>query len=187
MVCKRKLASYRPLGPALFLFWVFFSAFFSVFARAQAPDWQTQVRRHAEAQDWASAMRAVEQEILRAPGDMDVREWRARVLTWSGHLAQAEQEYLEILKIAPADPDKWAGLANVFAREGKPREALSALDTAVGLDSNRADLHAARARALRAIGEQKEARKELQKALVLERSEERRVGKECRSRWSPYH
>ena len=23
--------------------------------------------------------------------------------------------------------------------------------------------------------------------LVVERSEERRVGKECRSRWSPYH
>ena len=25
------------------------------------------------------------------------------------------------------------------------------------------------------------------KILVAERSEERRVGKECRSRWSPYH
>ena len=25
------------------------------------------------------------------------------------------------------------------------------------------------------------------KALPAERSEERRVGKECRSRWSPYH
>ena len=25
------------------------------------------------------------------------------------------------------------------------------------------------------------------KATVIERSEERRVGKECRSRWSPYH
>ena len=25
------------------------------------------------------------------------------------------------------------------------------------------------------------------KYYVLERSEERRVGKECRSRWSPYH
>ena len=25
------------------------------------------------------------------------------------------------------------------------------------------------------------------KQVVLERSEERRVGKECRSRWSPYH
>ena len=26
-----------------------------------------------------------------------------------------------------------------------------------------------------------------EKALELTRSEERRVGKECRSRWSPYH
>src|SRR5260370_42714818 len=25
------------------------------------------------------------------------------------------------------------------------------------------------------------------RALLIERSEERRVGKECRSRWSPYH
>jgi len=28
---------------------------------------------------------------------------------------------------------------------------------------------------------------EVQRELGLERSEERRVGKECRSRWSPYH
>ena len=28
---------------------------------------------------------------------------------------------------------------------------------------------------------------ELEEALVYARSEERRVGKECRSRWSPYH
>ena len=27
----------------------------------------------------------------------------------------------------------------------------------------------------------------LHKVAALERSEERRVGKECRSRWSPYH
>ena len=29
--------------------------------------------------------------------------------------------------------------------------------------------------------------KELEQAKAVERSEERRVGKECRSRWSPYH
>ena len=29
--------------------------------------------------------------------------------------------------------------------------------------------------------------KECQELPYLERSEERRVGKECRSRWSPYH
>src|ERR1041385_8573655 len=28
---------------------------------------------------------------------------------------------------------------------------------------------------------------ELETQLILSRSEERRVGKECRSRWSPYH
>ena len=31
------------------------------------------------------------------------------------------------------------------------------------------------------------AMSELLKKTVLVRSEERRVGKECRSRWSPYH
>ena len=30
-------------------------------------------------------------------------------------------------------------------------------------------------------------RQEAQKASLKARSEERRVGKECRSRWSPYH
>ena len=32
-----------------------------------------------------------------------------------------------------------------------------------------------------------ETRNEKQVAKKQERSEERRVGKECRSRWSPYH
>ena len=30
-------------------------------------------------------------------------------------------------------------------------------------------------------------KKEIQEAQLVARSEERRVGKECRSRWSPYH
>src|SRR3989454_934478 len=36
-------------------------------------------------------------------------------------------------------------------------------------------------------GESLRERLEREKQLSLERSEERRVGKECRSRWSPYH
>ena len=31
------------------------------------------------------------------------------------------------------------------------------------------------------------ALKKLKKKVMVDRSEERRVGKECRSRWSPYH
>jgi len=140
----------------------------SVFGQDQTPDWQTQVRKYSEARDWESALRIVDQELARAPQDMDVRAWRARVLAWSGRASEAEKEYLEILKVSRNDPDNWMGLANVYLREGKTVEALRALDTAVKLDPTRADLHAARARVLRAVGERNEARLEFQRALNLD-------------------
>ena len=140
----------------------------AVFGQDQPPAWQTQVRKYSETQDWNSALRIVDQEIARAPRDMDVRAWRARVLTWAGNLAEAEKEYLEVLKASRNDPDNWMGLANVYLREGRTLEALKALDAAVELDPTRADLHAARARALRAAGKRTEARLEFQKALNLD-------------------
>ena len=113
-------------------------------------------------------MKIVDREVARAPQDMDVRAWRARVLAWSGHLAEAEKEYLEILRFARSDPDNWMGLASVYLREGKATDALRALDRAEELDPKRADLRAARGRALRAVGERNEARTEFQNALNLD-------------------
>ncbi len=138
------------------------------YGQTQTPDWQAQVRKYAEAKDWESAMRIVDQEIARAPQDMDVRAWRARVLAWSGRLAEAEKEYLEILKVSRTDPDNWMGLAGVYLREGKIQAAQQAIDAAEELDPKRADLHAARARVLRAAGKRNEARLEFQKALNLD-------------------
>jgi len=137
-------------------------------AFGQDQPWQTQVRKFAEAKDWDSAMRIVERELARAPQDMDVRGWRARVMTWSGQLAEAEKEYLGILKVSRSDPDNWMGLASVYLREGRTEDSLRALDRAVELDPKRADVRAARARALRAAGERNEARMEFQKALNLD-------------------
>ncbi len=113
-------------------------------------------------------MSIVAREVARSPQDLDVRAWRARVLAWSGHLAEAEKEYVEILNVSRNDPDNWMGLAGVYSREGRADEALRALDNAVELDPKRTDLHAARARALRATGQQSEARMEFQKALNLD-------------------
>jgi tetratricopeptide (TPR) repeat protein len=141
---------------------------FPAFAQDQPTDWQTQVRKFAESKDWDSAMRIVERELARAPQDTDVRAWRARVLNWSGHPAEAEKEYLEILKVSRNDPDNWMGLASAYLREGRVEDGLRALDRAVELDPKRADLRAARARALRAMGERNEARMEFQKALNLD-------------------
>ncbi len=140
----------------------------AVFGQEQPPDWQAQVRKYSESQDWNTALRIVDQEVASVPQDMDVRAWRARVLAWSGHLAEAEKEYLEILKASRNDPDNWMGLANVYLREGRTLEALQALDAAVELGPTRADLHAARARALRAAGKRKESRLEFQNALNLD-------------------
>src|SRR5437660_1570599 len=137
-------------------------------AQQPAPDWQTEVQKYAQAQDWSGAMRIVDREIARAPHDMDVRAWRARVLAWSGHLAEAEREYREIIASAPNDPDTWMGLAGVYFGVGQTEEALRALDRAVELDPRRADLRVARARVFRATGNRREAKRECQRALDLD-------------------
>src|SRR5258708_3662530 len=130
-------------------------------------DWWEELRKCGEAQDWTRAMAIVNREVARAPGDMDVRAWRARVLTWSGDLGTAELEFNEILKIESNDPDNWVGLASVYSKQGRSREALKALDRALHLDPNRADIHVARAAALRALGDQREAKREYNQALAL--------------------
>ena len=130
--------------------------------------WQEEVRRCAEAHDWIGAMSIVDRQIGRAPQDMDVRAWRARVLTWSGKLAEAEVEYKEILAAAPNDPDNWMGLASIYSREKRSREALQALDRAVELDPGRVDIRVARGAALRALGAQSQAKLEFRHALDLD-------------------
>src|SRR5260370_27680402 len=59
------------------------------FGQDQPPEWQTQVRKYAEAQDWDSAMSIVDREVAPAPQAADVQAWRARVLTRSGRLWEA--------------------------------------------------------------------------------------------------
>jgi tetratricopeptide (TPR) repeat protein len=140
----------------------------TIHAQEQRPEWQAEVRKQAEAQDWDSAMKIVDRQVARDPRNMDVRAWRARVLMWSGHLADAEKEYLEVLQFARSDPDNWMGLASVYLREGRVEEALRMLSRAVELAPQRADLRAARARTLRTMGERNEARMEFQKALNLD-------------------
>jgi Flp pilus assembly protein TadD len=139
--------------------------------------WQDDLRGRAEAKDWAAAMAIVDREVALAPKDMDVRAWRARVLTWSGRLAEAESEYRNILTIVSNDPDIWLGLAAVYSREGRTKEALQALDRAAELDPKRSDIQLARAAALRVVGLQDEAKFEVNRALDLDpRSAEGRTG-----------
>jgi tetratricopeptide (TPR) repeat protein len=140
-------------------------------------DWQAQVRSYADKLDWSAALLIIDAEIARAPRDLDLKAWRARVLTWAGRLGEAEHDYREILNVDPRDADNWAGLATTCLREGKIEEALRAIEIAVQMDPNRADLHATYARVLRAAGQRIAARSEFKKALNLDpASTEARAG-----------
>src|SRR5260370_18732976 len=136
-------------------------------SQEQRPDWQAEVRKCAEAQDWDSALRVIDREIALAPQDMDVRAWRARVLSWSGRLTEAEKEYLEILEVSRNDPDNWMGFGGAYLREGKVADALRALDRAVELDPKRAYLRAAHSRSINGTGQRPRPRLQFQMALPL--------------------
>jgi tetratricopeptide (TPR) repeat protein len=149
----------------------------AISAQEQPQNWQAPVRTYCEARDWRSALLVLEAEILRAPQDLDLKSWRARVLAWAGRLEEAEHDYREILAINRTDPDNWTGMATVCLREGKIEEALRAAEVAVQIDPRRADLHAAYARILRSAGQPVKARAEFDKALSLDpASAEARVG-----------
>jgi tetratricopeptide (TPR) repeat protein len=178
MVCTQSIWKMRSPGEScrscglcrsLILF-IVGAVFFGSTASGQQTEepWQAQVRKDADAHDWVDALRIIDQEIGRSPEDMDIRAWRARVLTWAGRLTEAEHEYNEVLKVERNDPDNWMGLATVYTQEGRIEEALRAADRALVLDAKRADLRAARAQILQANGGLSDARVEFRKALELD-------------------
>jgi hypothetical protein len=188
IVCTR-LARMRRKGPAssdrsahrwslsVFLLSAVLLPVPGLHAQERPLNWDVQVRKYARVHDWEAATLLVDQQIARAPQDLDVRSWRPRLLLWSGHLAQAEREYLEILNISHADPDIWLELANLYLTQQRIPDALRAINTAVELAPKRADVHASRARIFRTNGQANEARAEFEIALLLDpASTEARAG-----------
>src|SRR5256885_8059898 len=118
----------------------------------------------------------------------------------------------QIVRLRPRDPDGQLNLVSAALRFGKLDLARKALNQASSKDRERAAFHVVAGWLASAEGNfaeqeeqfaaavQKEPKNELYQfnlaALQIhsgnaqktaKRSEERRVGKECRSRWSPYH
>lgn len=133
-----------------------------------APTWQDEVRRDAQAQNWAKALEIVDSILKTRPEDDDVKAWHARVLLWSGDVRNAQAEFLLLTVDSPKDPDMWQGLSATYERENQWSAALRAVDHAESLDPHRADLHAQRARILRALNNGAEARQEFLQVLSID-------------------
>lgn len=175
---SRSCGRVRPLM-VLLIFAALSCGFFPPrsWARGPADDWSARLRQYAEAQNWPAALNLVNRQLALAPADMDLHAWRARLLTWSGQLREAEQEYQEILRATRTDPDVWLGLSSVYLRERKFKQAQRAIDAAQSLDPSRADIHAAHGRILLSAGRRNDARREFQRALALDpASAEARAG-----------
>ena len=135
------------------------------------PDWLANVRERIAAQDLPAALQITEHRLVEAPQDYEARGWHGRLLAWSGRWAEAEEEYRQVLELAPNDVDILVGLSDVLAWQQRFTEALVPLDRAQQLEPGRADIHIRRGRVLRALGQVAAARVAFREALAVEPSD----------------
>lgn len=97
---------------------------------AQQSDWQQEIRAAAQRKEFNRALELVGNRLATNPEDLEARGWRARLLGWSGRLAESEAEYRSLLRLAPDDIDIRIGLADVLSWQGQAEDALDELKQA---------------------------------------------------------
>src|ERR1041385_1872507 len=105
----------------------------------------------------------------------------------SGQIALAMDRYTEALRNNPHEPDALYYVAVIACQEGQFEQGIELARRSLSYKPGQARTHNLIGQALHRQGQIKDALEAFDQALACDRSEERRVGKECRSRWSPYH
>jgi tetratricopeptide (TPR) repeat protein len=139
-------------------------------AKAEGPNWETQIRECVAAHQFREALQIVEDRLAKAPQDLEAAGWRARLLAWSGRWKEAEEGYRRVLAAAPQDIDMLVGLANLLTWQRRYEESLSLLENAAQIDPHRADIYISKGQAYRGLARTEQARRAFQQALALEPS-----------------
>src|SRR5256886_15873940 len=160
-------------------------------APAPAPSSSSGVQRAHELfkQGRAKEALALLRPLLQRKGDVD-----ANVCALAAACLGAEGDYMEAARIdrllcdaQPNNPQAWHSLGYDLFHAGDLEGAAEAFSRALKLEPTRASAHFNLARIAARLGDKSKVIEHFARAVELQRSEERRVGKECRSRWSPYH
>lgn len=118
--------------------------------------------------DLAAALKIADARLAVAPNDTDALGWRAQLLAWSGHRADAEVAFRRALQLSPRDGDLLLGLATLLAQDGRNADALALLGSALQIPPPRADVYAELGRVLAALDRRREARDAFLKARALQ-------------------
>ena len=82
--------------------------------------------------------------------------------------SEAEKNYKAALQRDPRLVNSYIGLAKIYQRAGKYREALSAIDSAGKLDAGRTDIHYVRGQVLIHMGRKEQGKEELETSIRLD-------------------
>src|SRR5260221_5819061 len=108
------------------------------------------------------ALEHVNRALAAKPRDPQARFLKGLILTEQGNAREAIDIFTRLTQDYPDLPEPYNNLAVIYASQGEYDKARVALEKSIRTHPSYATAYE-------------------------NRSEERRVGKECRSRWSPYH
>src|SRR5256886_12837628 len=104
-----------------------------------------------------------------------------------GEAAKARELFQRATAADPNHPALWTNLASSLHALRLPQEEMVAIERALALEPRHLTAILQKGALIEGRGDARGAARIYRNALAIVRSEERRVGKECRSRWSPYH
>ncbi|OQA24518.1 MAG: Tetratricopeptide repeat protein [Verrucomicrobia bacterium ADurb.Bin345] len=130
-------------------------------------DWMQDALARENAKDVKGAQKVYEKVLDRYPDDLPAFKGQARCLLTAGEIGKAAE--LVAGRADLKDPELPVLLAAAYGAMGKYRESADSVEALVREDPWNARARAALGAALLGLGEKESARKELEKALVLDR------------------
>jgi tetratricopeptide (TPR) repeat protein len=94
----------------------------------------------AYTQDFDGSIAEYDRVLADSPSDARALLGKSRVLTWAGRLVEAERTASAVVDADERNAAAWTGLGQIYRAQGRPADALRALETAAEIAPTDADV-----------------------------------------------